>query len=52
MLVIAEGVETWAEFDQLRRLGCDLLQGYLFARPARPFPVPVWPAEDAVQAIR
>ena len=52
MLVIAEGVETWAEFDQLRRLGCDLFQGYLFARPARPFPVPVWPAEGMVQAIR
>jgi EAL domain-containing protein (putative c-di-GMP-specific phosphodiesterase class I)/CheY-like chemotaxis protein len=36
--IIAEGVETPAERDQLIELGCDLLQGYLFARPGRPFP--------------
>jgi EAL domain-containing protein (putative c-di-GMP-specific phosphodiesterase class I) len=36
--IIAEGVETSAERDQLIELGCDLLQGYLFARPGRPFP--------------
>jgi EAL domain-containing protein (putative c-di-GMP-specific phosphodiesterase class I) len=40
--VIAEGVETEAERDCLLELGCDLLQGYLFARPDRPFPVPRW----------
>jgi len=39
--IIAEGVETPAERDQLIELGCDLLQGYLFAKPGRPFPVPV-----------
>jgi len=33
--VIAEGVETVAERDALIDLGCDLLQGYLFGRPAR-----------------
>jgi len=32
--VVAEGVETEAERDTLVRLGCDLLQGYLFGRPA------------------
>jgi EAL domain-containing protein (putative c-di-GMP-specific phosphodiesterase class I)/ActR/RegA family two-component response regulator len=36
--IIAEGVESPAERDQLIELGCDLLQGYLFARPGRPFP--------------
>jgi EAL domain-containing protein (putative c-di-GMP-specific phosphodiesterase class I) len=35
--VIGEGVETDAEAETLIRLGCDLLQGYLIARPAPPF---------------
>ena len=38
MLVVAEGVETLAERDTLVELGCDLLQGYFFAKPGRPFP--------------
>ena len=33
MRVTAEGVETEAQFHELRRLGCDALQGFLFARP-------------------
>jgi EAL domain-containing protein (putative c-di-GMP-specific phosphodiesterase class I)/ActR/RegA family two-component response regulator len=33
--VIAEGVETAEERDVLIECGCDLLQGYLFGRPAR-----------------
>lgn len=37
---IAEGVETVAEWDWLTAHGADLLQGYLFARPAAP-PQPV-----------
>lgn len=36
--VIAEGVETTLERDTLAHLGCDLMQGYLFARPGRGFP--------------
>ena len=35
--VIGEGVETEAESKVLVDLGCDLLQGYLIARPALPF---------------
>jgi EAL domain-containing protein (putative c-di-GMP-specific phosphodiesterase class I) len=38
--IIAEGIETEPERDMLIRLGGDLCQGYLFARPGRPFPIP------------
>ena len=31
--VTAEGVEDADQFHELRRLGCDSMQGYLFARP-------------------
>lgn len=41
-LVVAEGIETVAERDCVVTLGCDLLQGYLFARPGRPFPTAGW----------
>jgi len=30
---VAEGVETQADWDLLRELGCDLAQGYFIARP-------------------
>jgi EAL domain-containing protein (putative c-di-GMP-specific phosphodiesterase class I) len=42
MLVVAEGVETIQERDLLVELGCDLLQGYLLAKPGRAFPPFVW----------
>jgi EAL domain-containing protein (putative c-di-GMP-specific phosphodiesterase class I) len=31
--VVAEGIETEAQFEQLRSMGCDVGQGFLFARP-------------------
>jgi len=39
-VVLAEGVETGAELDVLRALGCQLVQGYLIGRPM--------PSEDAL----
>ena len=42
MQVVAEGVEQPSERDVLVDLGCDLLQGYLFARPDAGFPIPRW----------
>ena len=39
--VIGEGVETDAEAQVLVDLGCDLLQGYLIARPGLPFVDPL-----------
>ena len=42
MTVVAEGVETIEERDAVVELGCDLLQGYLFAKPGRAFPDFVW----------
>lgn len=42
VLVVAEGVETQAERDTLTALGCDLMQGYLFAKPGKPFPDPAF----------
>ncbi len=51
MQVVAEGIETGAERDALLDLGCDLLQGYLFARPDRPFPEPKFETEQQVFAL-
>jgi EAL domain-containing protein (putative c-di-GMP-specific phosphodiesterase class I)/CheY-like chemotaxis protein len=40
MQVVAEGIETVEERDAILGLGCELLQGYLYAKPGRPFPEP------------
>jgi EAL domain-containing protein (putative c-di-GMP-specific phosphodiesterase class I) len=38
MRVVAEGVEVADERDAVLAFGCELLQGYLFAKPGPPFP--------------
>ncbi|CUH37165.1 Blue light-and temperature-regulated antirepressor YcgF [Jannaschia seosinensis] len=44
--IIAEGIETLGEYEALRTLGIDLMQGYLFAKPAfEALPEPSWPME-------
>lgn len=42
MRVVCEGVETAEERDVVLSLSCDLLQGYLFAKPSRTPPNVVW----------
>lgn len=42
ILVVAEGIETPEERDTVVDLGCDLLQGFRFARPGRAFPESTW----------
>ncbi len=33
MAVVAEGVESTYQLEQLREVGCDMIQGYCFSRP-------------------
>jgi EAL domain-containing protein (putative c-di-GMP-specific phosphodiesterase class I) len=42
IITVAEGVETVWEREMLVDLGCDLLQGYLLAKPDKPFPNVSW----------
>jgi PAS domain S-box-containing protein len=40
--VIAEGVESLRQMDELHRLGCGLMQGYQFSRPVPPEQLESW----------
>ena len=40
--VIAEGVETLRQMEVLHRLGCSLMQGFLFSRPVAPEELQRW----------
>jgi diguanylate cyclase (GGDEF)-like protein len=44
--VVAEGVETAAQRDLLVAMGCDELQGFLFARPMSAMALGLWAADD------
>ena len=44
--VVAEGVETPEECVAAAELGCDVLQGYLFGKPAMPFAEVLWQTPD------
>ena len=34
--VVAEGVENEEQLEQLRKMGCQIVQGYLFSKPVAP----------------
>jgi EAL domain-containing protein (putative c-di-GMP-specific phosphodiesterase class I) len=40
--VVAEGVETVEQLDFLRKIGCDIVQGYYFSRPLAPKDLMEW----------
>lgn len=43
MKTLSEGVETKEEFEFLRKIGCEKIQGFLFGRPM--------PKEEAIEKI-
>ena len=45
--VVAEGVETEGQSKILSELGCDQLQGYLFARPMSAAALSLWAMQEA-----
>ena len=49
--VVAEGVETNGALNHLRRLGCDLGQGYFFSKPLPPDELLRWFSEFTGAAI-
>ncbi len=44
--VVAEGVETEGQYQILRRLGCNELQGFLFAKPMSAKALGLWAMND------
>jgi diguanylate cyclase (GGDEF)-like protein len=51
LTVVAEGVETDHEREQLKRFGCDLGQGYHFARPMPADAFEVWLREAETRRL-
>jgi diguanylate cyclase (GGDEF)-like protein len=53
MKVVAEGVERQAQHEILRGLGCDELQGYLFAKPMSARSLALWAmTEEGPRALQ
>ena len=52
MRVVAEGVESEAQLDFLSRHGCDVVQGYLFAKPLPADEVRNWLRQLPPHALR
>jgi diguanylate cyclase (GGDEF)-like protein/PAS domain S-box-containing protein len=50
--VVAEGVEREEEARELKNMGCDELQGYLFARPLTADALALWLLEPALHPRR
>ena len=42
MKIIAEGAETETQVNMLNTYGCDVIQGYYFAKPMLGFDIPEW----------
>lgn len=49
--VVAEGVETPRQYEILVELGCDELQGYLFAKPMTARALLLWALDDRTSAL-
>jgi EAL domain-containing protein (putative c-di-GMP-specific phosphodiesterase class I) len=52
LVVVAEGVETSMELDAIVASGCDLVQGYFFARPMPGLQLTAWLDERAIAIPR
>ena len=52
MKVVAEGVETQAQAQCLRELGCDEMQGYLLSRPMPPAALLAWVTQRRAEQRR
>ncbi|HET6529866.1 MAG TPA: GGDEF domain-containing phosphodiesterase [Actinoplanes sp.] len=47
LYVVSEGVETYETLDALTDMGCDVMQGYLFAHPMPERGIRLWSLEGA-----
>ena len=50
--VVAEGVETEAQRDLLVGMGCDELQGYLFAKPMSAKALEIWATDERPEGVQ